>query len=302
MHLVSIIEANGARRIGALDPAQNLVLDLTARLSAHAPSDCDALVADADHTLPRVREIIESAAPEHWIPCNEVKLGPPLTRPGKIMAIGLNYRDHAEEQNLTPPERPLIFAKFASAIIGPGDAIEIPPASDHIDHEVELAVVIGRRGRDIAPENARDHVFGYTVINDVTARDLQKSDRQWVRAKSFDTFCPMGPALVTVDALEFPPRRDIRLRVNGETRQTSNTSRMIFDVATLISTLSAAFTLEPGDVISTGTPSGVGVFRTPPVFLRPGDVVEAEIDGIGLLSNRVALRPAPVPSSEARKR
>ncbi len=203
------------------------------------------------------------------------------------MAIGLNYRDHAAEQNLTPPVRPLIFAKLPTSIVGPDDFIEIPPASDQIDHEVELAVIIGRGGRFITVDEAPAHIFGYTVLNDVTARDLQKSDRQWVRAKSFDTFCPLGPWVVTADEFPHPPELPIRCRVNGEVRQESNSSNLIFGVAELISDLSAAFTLEPGDIIATGTPSGVGIFRTPPVFLRDGDVVEAEIDGIGVLRNRV---------------
>lgn len=290
MKLATLVLESGERRLGVVDRDAARVLDLTRALPSLALSGCDAVVADADKLLPLIREAVEGAAENQWMALASVRLGAPLRRPGKIIAIGLNYRDHAEEQKLAPPERPVVFAKFASAIIDPGEAIEIPPASDHIDYEVELAVVIGRRGRAIAPEKAREHVFGYTIINDITARDLQKSDRQWVRAKSFDTFCPMGPMLVTADEIAFPPRRDLRLRVNGELRQSSNTSQLIFDVPTLVSYLSEAFTLEPGDIISTGTPAGVGVYRNPPVFLKPGDVVEAEIDGLGTLRSPVTRR------------
>lgn len=290
MKLVTLLEESGERRLGVIHPRSERVLDLTRALQPLPMSGCDAVVARADTALPQIREAVENAHDSQWMALTSVRLGAPLRHPGKIIAIGLNYRDHAEEQRLTPPDRPVVFAKFASAIIGPEEAIEIPPASAHIDYEVELAVVIGRRGRNITPGNAREHVFGYTIINDVTARDLQKSDRQWVRAKSFDTFCPMGPVLVTADEVEFPPRRDLRLRVNGDLRQSSNTSQLIFDVATLVSYLSDAFTLEPGDIISTGTPAGVGVYRNPPAFLQAGDVVEAEIDGVGTLRNPVIRR------------
>jgi len=287
---VTFLGTCGSPRLGLVDETTALALDITA-LAPDAPADCDALVAGGEHTLERVRTLISSASGSGWLPLESLVLAPPLRRPGKIMAIGLNYRDHAEEQNIEPPPAPLMFAKFASSIVGPEAPVEIPPASSRIDYEVELAVIIGRRGRMISPEAARDHIFGYTIINDVTARDLQRSDRQWVRAKSFDTFCPMGPAVVTVDALEFPPQRDIEMRVNGEVRQRSNTRRMIFDVPTLVSWLSEAFTLEPGDIISTGTPAGVGVFRNPPVFLTEGDVMEASIDGLGVLRNPVTHRP-----------
>ncbi|NDD26951.1 MAG: FAA hydrolase family protein [Proteobacteria bacterium] len=290
MRFVTFLGTCGSPRLGLVDETTALALDITA-LAPDAPADCDALVAGGEHTLERVRTLISSASGSGWLPLESLVLAPPLRRPGKIMAIGLNYRDHAEEQNIEPPPAPLMFAKFASSIVGPEAPVEIPPASSRIDYEVELAVIIGRRGRMISPEAARDHIFGYTIINDVTARDLQRSDRQWVRAKSFDTFCPMGPAVVTVDALEFPPQRDIEMRVNGEVRQRSNTRRMIFDVPTLVSWLSEAFTLEPGDIISTGTPAGVGVFRNPPVFLTEGDVMEASIDGLGVLRNPVTHRP-----------
>lgn len=275
-------------RLGVVHPDGERVLDVARLDRPDLPGTCDALVACGDGILPLLREAVDAADAIFWIPLRDLRVDAPLRRPGKVMAIGLNYREHAEEQSRTPPERPLIFCKFPSAIIGPGVPIRIPAASAQIDYEVELAVVIGRRGRFIERADASRHVFGYTILNDVTARDLQKSDRQWVRSKSFDTFCPMGPVMVTASEFEFPPALDIRLRVNGEERQRSNTANMIFDVGALVHDLSQAFTLEPGDVIATGTPSGVGVFRTPPVFLHPGDVVEAEIDGIGVLRNPVA--------------
>jgi 2-keto-4-pentenoate hydratase/2-oxohepta-3-ene-1,7-dioic acid hydratase in catechol pathway len=274
-------------RLGVLHPDGLRVLDVARLERSDLPATCMGLLSDSAYSLERLSDAVDTADALFWVELDGFQLGPPLLRPGKIMAMGLNYREHAEEQNLAPPEMPVMFAKFPSAIVGPEAPIVIPPLSDKIDYEVELAAVVGRRGRMIASSEAAAHIFGYTVVNDVTARDLQRTDRQWVRAKSFDTFCPMGPCLVTADEFDTPPAVGIRLRVNGEERQSSNTSRMTYGPLALVTHLSQAFTLEPGDVISTGTPSGVGVFRDPPVYLRPGDVVEAEIDGIGTLRNPI---------------
>jgi 2-keto-4-pentenoate hydratase/2-oxohepta-3-ene-1,7-dioic acid hydratase in catechol pathway len=214
-----------------------------------------------------------------------VKLTAPV-RPSKIVAIGLNYRDHAREQGSPIPEQPIIFAKFPTSVIGPGDAIVWDPAlTQQVDYEAELAVVIGRRTRNVSEEDALEFVAGYTCGNDVSARDLQFGDRQWVRGKSLDTFCPLGPLIVTPDEIADPQNLSIRAILNGETMQDSRTSEMIFGVRQLIAFASRAFTLLPGDVILTGTPDGVGVFRKPPVFLKDGDAIAVEIEKIGRLEN-----------------
>lgn len=214
---------------------------------------------------------------EAEIPLTEVRLLAP-TQPSKILCVGRNYVEHAKEHNAEVPKIPLIFMKPPSAILEPGGTILLPPQSQQVEHEAELVVVIGKRGRFISPEEARDYIFGYTVGNDVTARDLQRSDGQWTRAKGFDTFCPFGPWIDT----DFDPADAIiTCRVNGQLRQMASTRDMVFSVAQLIAFVSSVMTLEPGDLLFTGTPAGVGP-------LRPGDVVEAEIEGLGKLLNKVA--------------
>ena len=208
--------------------------------------------------------------------------------PGKIVAVGLNYLDHIRESGVEPPKVPLVFAKFPSSVTGPADPIRLPrELTQRVDWEVELAVVIGSRARNVEPGEALAHVDGYTVANDVSARDLQFSDGQWVRGKSLDTFCPLGPVVVTADEIPDPQALRLSTRVNGELMQDSSTELMVFDVATLISFCSHSFTLEPGDVLLTGTPWGCGEFMDPKRHLAPGDVVECEIEGIGLLRNPV---------------
>ncbi len=219
---------------------------------------------------------------------DEVRLLAPIPNPGKIIAIGLNYRDHAEEQNVPLPDNPLIFAKFPSSLIGPDDEIRLPDISRKVDPEAELCVVMLESGKGLSRESARRAIAGYTIGNDVSARDLQFSDRQWVRGKSCDTFAPCGPFLVTEDELEDPHQLDIQLNLNGNLQQSSNTSNLIFDCYTLVSFVSQAITLETGDLIFTGTPDGVGVFRDPPIFLKSGDVVEVTIEKIGSLRNPVS--------------
>lgn len=210
----------------------------------------------------------------------------PIPQPGKIIAIGLNYLDHCREQNLKPPDKPLIFAKLPSAVIGPGAVIQWDPTlAARVDYEAELAVVVGKETRLVSPESALGYVFGYSCANDVTARDLQKGDGQWTRGKSLDTFCPMGPYLVTADEIPDPQNLAIRCEVNGEARQESNTREMIHDVKNLISYVSQAFTLNPGDVLLTGTPAGVGEYRGADYLLRDGATVVVEIEGIGRLQN-----------------
>jgi 2-keto-4-pentenoate hydratase/2-oxohepta-3-ene-1,7-dioic acid hydratase in catechol pathway len=224
------------------------------------------------------------------IPISEAKLLAPLPNPGKIIAIGLNYMDHCREQNIPVPERPLVFAKFSTAIIAPGEPISWDPnLTREVDYEAELGVVIGKRARNVDPAHALDYVFGYTIVNDISARDLQFLDKQWVRSKSLDTFCPLGPVIVTRDEIPDPQTLAIRCTINGQLLQDSSTAEMIFGVRDLIAYLSKNFTLEPGDLISTGTPDGVGFARDPQVFLKDGDMVVAEIEGIGRLENPVKL-------------
>jgi 2-keto-4-pentenoate hydratase/2-oxohepta-3-ene-1,7-dioic acid hydratase in catechol pathway len=211
----------------------------------------------------------------------------PIDRPGKIICIGLNYRDHAEEQGVPLPEAPLLFAKWQNALIGPGEPIVIPPIVTRCDYEAELGVVIGSRVRDVSAENALDAVSGYICVNDVSARDLQFADGQWTRGKSPDTFCPVGPRLVPRDEVPDPQRLAIRAVLNGEARQESTTANMVFGVADLIAYVTRTITLEPGDLIATGTPAGVGAFRDPPAFMQPGDEITIEIEGLGSLTNPV---------------
>jgi 2-keto-4-pentenoate hydratase/2-oxohepta-3-ene-1,7-dioic acid hydratase in catechol pathway len=217
----------------------------------------------------------------------DAQLAAPLGDPSKIIAIGKNYADHAVETKSKIPERPITFTKFTTSIIGPGDTVQWDPALTHkVDYEAELAVIIGKTARRVSQAEALDYVFGYTCANDVSARDLQFGDGQWVRGKSLDTFCPLGPWIVTADEIPDPQTLTITCKLNGQTMQHSHTSKMIFSVAYLISFLSQAFTLLPGDIILTGTPDGVGVFREPPVLLGNGDETVVDVEGIGQLVNR----------------
>src|ERR1700742_3347537 len=211
----------------------------------------------------------------------------PIDRPSKVIAVGLNYRDHAAESNTPAPESPILFTKWPNCLIASGEDIVIPAGIDEVDWEAELAVVIARPCRDVALDDALDFVAGYTALNDVSARRVQRTEGQWSRAKSFDTFGPIGPRLVPAAEIADPQALAIRCRVNGELMQDSNTNQMIFSVAELIARISAGLTLEVGDVIATGTPHGVGAFRDTPVFLAPGDTVEVEVEGIGTLVNPV---------------
>jgi 2-keto-4-pentenoate hydratase/2-oxohepta-3-ene-1,7-dioic acid hydratase in catechol pathway len=221
------------------------------------------------------------------LPLNSINLAAPVNRPGKIIAIGLNYADHAAEGNVAKPKEPLIFAKFPNSINGPdSDITWSTQITEKVDFEAELAVIIGEKTTNCDPNRALTKVFGYTCGNDVSARDLQFGDKQWVRGKSLDNFCPIGPWIVTTDEIQNPQALAISSRLNGKIMQQSNTANMIFPVAELVCYLSRHFTLEPGDIIMTGTPSGVGVFREPPIFMQNGDIIEIEIAGIGTLKNR----------------
>lgn len=229
----------------------------------------------------------------------------PVPRPGKIVAVGLDYVDHAKEGEVELPTEPMLFAKFPTSVVGDGAAVEWDPAlTRQVDMEAELGVVIGRTARRVSEGDALDHVLGYTCVNDVSARDLQFAVKQWVRGKSLDTFCPIGPALVTVDEIGDAGALTIRSYRNGEIMQDGSTAELIFGVASLVAYCSRAFTLEPGDVIATGTPSGVGIFRDPPVLMHDGDVMTVEIEGVGRLDNpcREVLGPWPMDRSRRQVR
>lgn len=251
-----------------------------------APSTLDALIRDSRDWTTEISAALDDGAGSDQAEAEEWEPLAPLLAPGSIVAIGLNYLDHCREFGTEPPQSPVVFAKLPSSVCGPGQAVKWSTAvTETVDWEAELGVVIGRPAKDVPVAGALDFVFGYTVVNDITARDIQAAEAQWVRAKSLDTFCPLGPVVVTADELQDPQALAIRSRVNGETMQDSSTAEMIFGVAELVSELSRSFMLRPGDVIATGTPLGVGAFRDPPRFLADGDVVEVEVEGIGTLEN-----------------
>jgi 2-keto-4-pentenoate hydratase/2-oxohepta-3-ene-1,7-dioic acid hydratase in catechol pathway len=277
-------EHSGRQSVGAL------VGDQVANLSqAGFPASMREFIEGGADTLRKAENAVTAKSCQMH-PLSSVKLLAPVTNPTKVVAIGLNYRDHAAEQGAPLPKAPLIFAKFPSSITGPYDPISWDPTlTQQVDYEVELGVVIGRRARRVTEADALDYVFGYMVINDISARDLQFGDKQWVRGKSLDTFCPCGPQIVTIDEIPDPQALPIHCTVNGNTMQNSNTAQMVFGVRALVAYCSQAFTLEPGDLIATGTPSGVGTFRKPPFYLKNGDVVVTEVEGIGRLENVVRL-------------
>jgi 2-keto-4-pentenoate hydratase/2-oxohepta-3-ene-1,7-dioic acid hydratase in catechol pathway len=289
MKLVTFSHSGGPSRIGAL--VDDGVVDLSA---TGLPADMVEFITMEEDGLHHARNAINGAT---VIPMSDVRILPPVMPPNNVMAVGRNYHDHAEEFSASGfdaseqqmiPQHPIIFTKARTSIIGPGEPIVTgnDPLSS-TDYEGELAVVIGPGGRQISKERAYEHVYGYTIVNDVTARDLQKRHVQFFIGKSVDTFCPMGPALVTRDEVPDIESRHLRTTVDGELRQDSPISALIFDIPTLIATLSEALTLQAGDVIATGTPNGVGIGFDPPRYLTSGNVVSVEIDGIGMLSNPV---------------
>ena len=247
-------------------------------------TEARSLLATVEDDPGRLAHLKEAGA---VVPRSDLRLLAPVPRPRKVLCIGLNYKDHAAESKMDIPERPLLFSKFSSCVVGPGAPVELPPDSEKIDYEAELGVVIGRRARKVPEERGFDHVLGYVNFNDVSARDFQFADGQWQRGKSCDTFAPFGPYLATTDEIRDPHRLRIRFRLNGETLQDSNTDQLIFGIPALIAHLSRAFTLEPGDVIATGTPPGVGFARKPPIWVKAGDKMEVEIEGLGVLENPV---------------
>src|SRR3984893_151295 len=246
------------------------------------------LIQGGTEALQRAQAWIDHPPADAILPLATVRLLAPLSHPPKIICVGLNYRDHALDCHAEIPKVPTIFSKYTTAILGPGEAIILPRHSKEPDYEAEFAVVIGKGGRYITKDRWREHVFGYTNLNDVSARDFQMATSQWMIGKTFDTFAPMGPAIVSADEIADPHNLDISLTINGETLQHSNTKNLIFRIPDLIEYLSAVFTLESGDVISTGTPAGVGFARKPPRFLQPGDDVVVRVEGLGELRNPVA--------------
>jgi 2-keto-4-pentenoate hydratase/2-oxohepta-3-ene-1,7-dioic acid hydratase in catechol pathway len=226
--------------------------------------------------------------PQAFSKLEDVKLLAPIPKMRKnIICLGLNYADHAKETNTPPPQKPIFFTKSPTSIIGPQDEIILPNSSKEIDYEVELAFIIGKKGKNISQYEAQEYIAGYTVFNDITARDLQRTHRQWFKGKSLDSFAPMGPFLVTKDEVLNPHDLKLSLKVNGEIMQRSNTSKMYFRIPTLLECLSQDMTVEPGDIVATGTPAGVGFMRKPPIFLKHGDIVEAYVEKIGIIKNRV---------------
>jgi 2-keto-4-pentenoate hydratase/2-oxohepta-3-ene-1,7-dioic acid hydratase in catechol pathway len=311
MRLVTYRKGSSKPRVGAL--VDDVVLDLgglaadlarergTVRRGRSFPRTMLELIQGGADALAAAREALShgeavikrdgvGALAERTLgaPAAKVRLEAPIPRPARnVFCLGRNYKEHAAERGAEAPPHPVYFTKAPETVVAPGAKVIHHAATKELDYEVELAVVIGTAGRDIARERALDgHVFGYTIINDVTARDLQKRHGQWFKGKSMDTFCPMGPVLVTADEIPDPQALSVAMRINGETRQSSHTSRMIFPVDECIAVLSLGFTLLPGDVIATGTPEGVGAALGK--FLKAGDTMEAEVERIGVLANRIA--------------
>jgi 2-keto-4-pentenoate hydratase/2-oxohepta-3-ene-1,7-dioic acid hydratase in catechol pathway len=293
---------NGDREaLGAVAGDRIVDLELAARAASITglSNQIKGFLAEGESALQAARRVMEYAVDnsEQAIdgspitrPLASTPLLCPIGDPQKIICIGQNYRDHCEEQNQPLPERAIIFAKFASALTHPRAPIELPKESEKVDYEAELAFVIGKRAKHVSEEDAKDYVGGYMCFDDVSARDIQlhPAEKQWIRGKSPDTFAPCGPYLVTADEIADPHDLHIQLTLNGEVMQSSNTSNLIFGVYYLVSHLSKTMTLEPGDIVATGTPGGVGAFRNPPVWLKPGDEVSVTIEGLGTLTNPVA--------------
>lgn len=271
---------------GSTEPAV-IVGDSLLGLKAAGFSTLLDIIGQGAAALQQVSALMKAAPVDGMIPLSKARLLTPLSRPPKLIFIGLNYRDHATECGASIPEVPTVFSKYNSSIIGPDDEIVLPKISAQPDYEAELAIVIGKKGRYIPKDRWREFVFGYTNLHDVSARDVQMATTQWMMGKTFDTFAPIGPAIVTADEIPDPNALKIELILNGEVMQSSNTSEMVFHVPYLIEHLSTVMTLEPGDIISTGTPAGVGMAKKPQRWLRPGDETIVRIEGIPELRNSV---------------
>ena len=292
MRIVSY-RSEGGLRVGI--ERAGLVYDVTPSAPPAGMSPVRALIAGGpeaiDAAMARANQAVESHDPG-LLSLDALDLGPPIPDPDKIICIGLNYAEHAAEASLAVPTIPIFFAKFRNSLIGPNDRIVLPRFSTEIDYEGELAVVIGTRCKDADQATALSFVAGYAVFNDVSARDIQMQTSQWMAGKAIDGFAPMGPGIVPAAEIPDPQALALATRVNGKTVQQANTAEMIFPVTRLIAHVSSLMTLEPGDIIATGTPSGVGFKRVPPVFLQEGDLVEVEIEHVGLIRNTVSASPA----------
>jgi 2-keto-4-pentenoate hydratase/2-oxohepta-3-ene-1,7-dioic acid hydratase in catechol pathway len=264
------------------------VFSLTLLGGDQFPPCMKTFIERSDELLPLAESlVIQRENDDARFAVSDVKILPPIPSPEKIICVGLNYIDHCKETGMEPPDSPVVFSKYANAIVGHNDAIEIPINSNEVDYEAELAVVIGKETKRVTEAEANDYVFGYTIMNDISARDLQFADGQWSRGKTADTFAPTGPVILTGDEAGDPHNLAISLELNGETMQDSSTNNLIFTVPQIISFLSQSMTLKPGDLIATGTPPGVGMGRNPKVWLKNGDRVSITIDKIGTLSNYV---------------
>lgn len=276
----------GSTRIGAIitrDGAERVV-DFS-QADPGLPQDMIGLLRGGEAALNAARKAVAGAS--QTIALSEVKLHAPVPHPDKIICIGLNYSDHAAETNQPIPKYPIVFCKYSNTVIATGENIVLPRVTNEVDYEAELGFVIGKTARHVSAANALDYIAGYLPINDVSARDYQTRVSQWTMGKTFDTFAPMGPALVTSDEIADPGKLSISLTINGETLQNSNTDKLIFGVPQLVEALTEVMTLQPGDVVSTGTPPGVGMARNPKRYMRPGDVVSVTIQGLGTLTNPV---------------
>lgn len=286
MKLATFTQA-GTTRIGVVDG--EAIVDLSAA-APNLPTEMCAFLAAGTAALATARQATEQVGAPR-LALADVTIQAPILRPPKILAVGLNYRDHIAETGMQTPQYPMIFNKQSTAVTGPDTAIHVPRVSGDVDYEGELAVVIGRFCRHVPKNRAAEVIAGYTIAHDVSVRDWQRRVPTFTMGKSFDTHCPLGPYLVTADEVGDPHALDLETRVNGEVRQSSNTCQLLFDCFDLVEHLSTAFTLEPGDVISTGTPGGVGFAMKPPKYLTPGDRVRIAIDKLGVLENHVVAEP-----------
>jgi len=285
MKLVTFVQ-NGSTHIGALitRAGEERVVDFS-QADPNLPKDMLGFLAGGKATLAVAQKAIDGGAES--VTLSSVKLLAPIPHPGKIICIGLNYSDHAAETGQPIPKYPIIFTKYANTVIATGENVVLPRVTDQVDYEAELGFVIGKTAKYVSAAHALDYVAGYMPINDVSARDYQNRTSQWTMGKTFDTFAPMGPVLVTSDEIPNPNNLKISLTINGETLQDSNTDKLIFNVQQLIESISEVMTLEPGDIVSTGTPPGVGMARNPKRWMKAGDVVNITIEGLGTLSNPV---------------
>jgi 2-keto-4-pentenoate hydratase/2-oxohepta-3-ene-1,7-dioic acid hydratase in catechol pathway len=283
----------GAESFGTLEADRIVDLPLLAKRNGQPlASTLDALIQSEASEEPQLNCLVQESSPREIrkasLPIDRLRLLAPIKTPPKIICLGLNYKDHAAEQGAASPDEPVIFMKPRTAVVGPDESIVKPPFVKQLDYEAELAIVVGRRGRNISIDDAETHIFGYTILNDVSARDIQFKDKQWTRGKSFDTFAPTGPCIALTDQIGDPTNLRVRTWVNEEIRQDSTTRNMVFNVFQIVHSLSRIMTLEPCDLIATGTPSGVGFAMKPqPQFLQHGDCVKIEVENVGVLRNNV---------------